>query len=115
MVELVYLARLREVFGSSRETVELPDDISSVSGLLEWLRSRGGAWARELAPGRALRAGNAAVGAVASFVGIVRDLNDAAKVSTLTLEHYPGMTEKALSAIVDDAKRRWDLYDVLIV
>jgi len=68
--------------------------------------------AREIA---ALRAGNAAVGAVASFVGIVRDLNDSAKVSTLTLEHYPGMTEKALSAIVDDAKRRWDLYEVLIV
>jgi len=55
MVELIYLARLRDVFGSSRETVELPDDISSVSGLLEWLRSRGGAWARELAPGRAVR------------------------------------------------------------
>jgi molybdopterin synthase catalytic subunit len=67
---------------------------------------------REIA---ALREGNAGVGAVASFIGIVRDLNDAAKVSALTLEHYPGMTEKALSAIVDDAKRRWDLYDVLIV
>lgn len=67
---------------------------------------------REIA---ALRAGNAAVGAVASFVGIVRELNDAADVSALTLEHYPGMTEKALSAIVDDAKRRWDLYEVLIV
>jgi molybdopterin synthase catalytic subunit len=62
-----------------------------------------------------LREGNAAVGAVASFVGIVRDLNDSASVSTLTLEHYPGMTEKSLSAIADDAKRRWDLYDVLIV
>ena len=55
MVELVYLARLRDVFGSARETIELPEDISSVSGLLEWLRSRGGAWARELAPGRAVR------------------------------------------------------------
>jgi molybdopterin synthase catalytic subunit len=62
-----------------------------------------------------LRKGNARVGAVASFVGIVRDLNDAANVSTLTLEHYPGMTEKALQAIVDDAKQRWDLYDVLII
>ncbi len=62
-----------------------------------------------------LRKGNAGVGAVASFVGIVRDLNDAANVSTLTLEHYPGMTEKALQAIVDDAKQRWDLYDVLII
>src|ERR1700686_1818915 len=63
----------------------------------------------------ALRKGNAGVGAVASFVGIVRDLNDAASVTTLTLEHYPGMTEKALEAIVDDAKQRWDLYDVLII
>ena len=50
MVELVYLARLRDVFGSARETIELPEDISSVSGLLEWLRTRGGAWACELAP-----------------------------------------------------------------
>src|SRR5437868_2826315 len=62
-----------------------------------------------------MREGNPAIGAVASFVGIVRDLSDAARVSTLTLEHYPGMTEKALEAIADEAKRRWDLYDVLIV
>jgi molybdopterin synthase sulfur carrier subunit len=55
MVELVYLARLRDAFGTSRERVELPDGVSSVSGLLEWLRARGGAWARELAPGRAVR------------------------------------------------------------
>jgi sulfur-carrier protein len=55
MVELVYLARLRDAFGTARESVELPNDISSVAGLLEWLRARGGAWARELAPGRAVR------------------------------------------------------------
>jgi molybdopterin synthase sulfur carrier subunit len=55
MVELVYLARLRDAFGTSHERVELPDGVSSVSGLLEWLRARGGAWARELAPGRAVR------------------------------------------------------------
>jgi sulfur-carrier protein len=55
MVELVYLARLRDAFGTSRERVELPDGVSSVSGLLEWLRARGGPWARELAPGRAVR------------------------------------------------------------
>jgi len=51
---------------------------------------------REIA---ALRAGDARVGAVASFVGTVRDVNDAAEVTTLTLEHYPGMTERALEAI----------------
>ena len=63
----------------------------------------------------ALRAGDKRVGAVAMFVGVVRDLNDAAQVSTLTLEHYPGMTEKALAQIVDDAKQRWDIYDALVI
>ncbi len=55
MVQLVYLARLRDAFGSSGERVELPDGIASVSALLQWLRTRGGAWALELAPGRAVR------------------------------------------------------------
>ena len=62
-----------------------------------------------------LRAGNAKVGAVAAFVGIVRDLNDAADVRTLTLEHYPGMTEKALAGIVAEATTRWEVYDALVV
>ena len=62
-----------------------------------------------------LRAGDTRVGAVATFTGLVRDLNDAARVSTLTLEHYPGMTEKALAHIVDDAKQRWDIYDALVI
>jgi molybdopterin synthase catalytic subunit len=68
--------------------------------------------AREIA---ALRAGDARVGAVAAFIGLVRDINDAAAVSTLTLEHYPGMTEKALSGIVDEAKSRWRVYDALVI
>jgi|SRR5205809_7399037 len=68
--------------------------------------------AREIA---ALRAGDARVGAVAAFIGLVRDINEAAAVKTLTLEHYPGMTEKALAAIVDEAKSRWDVYDALVV
>jgi molybdopterin synthase catalytic subunit len=67
---------------------------------------------RELA---ALRAGNPRIGAIASFIGVVRDLNDASQVSTLTLEHYPGMTEKALSKIVDDAKNRWQIDDALVI
>ncbi len=62
-----------------------------------------------------LRAGNPAVGAIASFVGVVRDLNDGASVDTMTLEHYPGMTEKALQAIVAEAEQRWDLIDVSVV
>src|SRR2546423_7203533 len=62
-----------------------------------------------------LRASDARVGAVAAFVGTVRDVNDAARVATLTLEHYPGMTEKALEAIVAEARQRFDIYDALVV
>ncbi|HEY0562140.1 MAG TPA: molybdopterin synthase catalytic subunit MoaE [Methylophilus sp.] len=62
-----------------------------------------------------LRAHNPNVGAVASFIGLVRDLNDANKVSTLTLEHYPAMTEKSLLAIAQQAKARWDIIDTLII
>ena len=62
-----------------------------------------------------LRAGNPAVGAIASFIGLVRDLNDGAPVTSMTLEHYPGMTEKALEAIVAEANERWDLIDAAVV
>src|SRR5512137_398842 len=62
-----------------------------------------------------LRAGDPKVGAVASFVGVVRDLNEGADVAAMTLEHYPGMTERALAAIVEQAKARWALYDVLVI
>ena len=62
-----------------------------------------------------LRAADARVGAVAAFVGTVRDVNDASRVATLTLEHYPGMTEKALDAIVAEARARFDIYDALVV
>ncbi len=62
-----------------------------------------------------LREGNPKVGAVASFVGIVRDLNDGDAVATLTLEHYPGMTEKSLEDIVAQAQQRCDIYDALVV
>jgi molybdopterin synthase catalytic subunit len=68
--------------------------------------------AREIAE---LRAGNAKVGAVAAFIGFVRDLNDATEVRTLTLEHYPGMTEKALAGIVAEAAGRWDICDARVV
>lgn len=63
----------------------------------------------------ALRAGRPNVGAIASFVGTVRDLNQGSGVSAMTLEHYPGMTEKALETIVAQARGRWDLDDVLVV
>ena len=63
----------------------------------------------------ALRAQNPKVGAVACFVGTVRDINEGEAVETMELEHYPGMTEKALEAIVDEAQRRWAGIEVLIV
>lgn len=62
-----------------------------------------------------LRKGNAKIGAIASFIGLVRDMNEGDDVSTMTLEHYPGMTEKALEDIVAQAKSRWELYDALVV
>ena len=55
MVQLVYLARLREVLGVSAEAVDLPREVATVASLLAWLRGRGGAWADELAPGKAVR------------------------------------------------------------
>jgi molybdopterin synthase catalytic subunit len=62
-----------------------------------------------------LRAGNPAIGAVASFVGVARDRNDGSAVATLTLEHYPGMTERALQKICEDAAQRWNVIDILVV
>ena len=63
----------------------------------------------------AVRGGDARVGALVSFVGLVRDMNHGAGVSEMTLEHYPGMTEKALEAIVTEAKGRWDIYNALVI
>ena len=57
----------------------------------------------------AMRRGNPKIGAIASFVGVVRDINEGSSVATMTLEHYPGMTEKALSEIVQQARSRWDV------
>jgi len=54
-VSLVYLARLREAFGASSEHVVAPPDVNTVGALRTWLAGRGGAWAAELAPGRAVR------------------------------------------------------------
>jgi molybdopterin synthase catalytic subunit len=63
----------------------------------------------------ALRARDPRVGAVAAFVGTMRDVNDGTSVATMTLEHYPGMTESALQAIVDEARERFDIVDALVV
>lgn len=63
----------------------------------------------------ALRKGNPKVGAVASFVGVVRDVNEGDRVAQMTLEHYPGMTEKAIKEIITQAKGRWRVFDVLVI
>ena len=63
----------------------------------------------------ALHAANAGIGAVVGFVGYMRDYNDGQEVTGMTLEHYPGMTEKALAGIVEQAGQRWPLLGVAIV
>ena len=63
----------------------------------------------------ALYRSNPKVGAVASFLGLVRDSNAGQGVSAMTLEHYPGMTEKALARIVEDAQARWEILDVCVI
>jgi len=62
-----------------------------------------------------LRRNNPKVGAVASFVGVMRDINDGSTVAEMTLEHYPGMTEKAIDEIIGQAKGRWDILDALVI
>jgi len=63
----------------------------------------------------ALRKGDPRVGAVVTFLGTVRDMNDGSQVKGMALEHYPGMTEKALQEILDQAATRWDLYKTLVI
>jgi len=62
-----------------------------------------------------LRVGDRGVGAIASFIGTVRDVSDATTITGLTLEHYPGMTEAALDEIVAEARQRFDIRDALVV
>jgi molybdopterin synthase catalytic subunit len=67
---------------------------------------------RELA---ALTDGRRDIGALACFVGLVRDVADGEPISAMTLEHYPGMTEREIARIEAEARRRWPLDDVLVV
>src|SRR5882757_9489546 len=67
---------------------------------------------REIA---ALRHGNAQIGAVAAFIGVVRDMNDGNAVADMTLEHYPGMTEKSIAEIIRQAQARWKIFDALVI
>ncbi|MCF6355589.1 MAG: molybdopterin synthase catalytic subunit MoaE [Candidatus Polarisedimenticolaceae bacterium] len=62
-----------------------------------------------------LRAASPAIGALVSFVGLMRDINEGDTIRTMTLEHYPGMTEKALEAIVTEAHERWNLIGIRVI
>lgn len=62
-----------------------------------------------------LRAQDPRIGALVSFVGTVRDMNDGARVSEMELEHYPGMTEQALAKIVEQAQARWPLFGARVI
>ena len=66
-----------------------------------------------------ISSGNDGIGGVCSFIGLVRDFSgqqgEDKKISSMTLEHYPGMTEKQLAKIEEDARSRWELSDVLII
>ena len=64
---------------------------------------------------QALRRDDKRVGAVCSFIGTVRDLNDGLTVSSMELEHYPGMTEKAIEAMIDEAVARFDIFAVRVI
>ena len=62
-----------------------------------------------------LRRSDPSIGAVAAFIGQVRDVNDGDAISTLTLEHYPGMTEKSLQEIIERARERWAFHEALVI
>lgn len=62
-----------------------------------------------------MRANKPQIGAIVSFVGTVRDINEGASVTAMELEHYPGMTEKALQEIIAQAQQEWQLIDVSVI
>ena len=63
----------------------------------------------------ALRSADARVGAVCSFIGTVRDRNDGTSVASMELEHYPGMTEKSIEAMIDEAHKRFDIFGARVI
>ena len=62
-----------------------------------------------------LRGNDSSIGAVVTFIGLMRDINEGERVEKLTLEHYPGMTEHALQQIVDEANSRWEIQHCRVV
>lgn len=63
----------------------------------------------------AISQGRTDIGAIASFVGLARDMNEGNGIQAMVLEHYPGMTEKVLAGLVDEARSRWALLDVTLI
>ncbi|HJL61511.1 MAG TPA: molybdopterin synthase catalytic subunit MoaE [Pseudomonadales bacterium] len=64
---------------------------------------------------RALAEASKGIGGINTFVGLVRDINDASDVSSLFLEHYPGMTEKQIETILQEAASRWDVQSATVI
>ena len=62
-----------------------------------------------------LRANDARVGAVCSFVGTVREINSGNAISSMELEHYPGMTEKSITSMMEEAAKRFDIYGARVI
>ena len=62
-----------------------------------------------------MRRGNPKIGGIAAFVGVVRDVNNGDPVAGMTLEHYPGMTERSIEAIIREARARWQVLDALVI
>jgi molybdopterin synthase catalytic subunit len=62
-----------------------------------------------------MRRGNPKIGGIAAFVGVVRDVNEGDPVAGMTLEHYPGMTERSIEAIITQARARWQVLDALVI
>ena len=63
----------------------------------------------------ALRQNDKRIGAICTFTGTVRDRNDGQNVSSMELEHYPGMTEKAIDAMIDEAFKRFDIFGARVI
>jgi molybdopterin synthase catalytic subunit len=62
-----------------------------------------------------MRRGNSKIGGIAAFIGVVRDMNEGDPVAAMTLEHYPGMTERSIEGIVTEARARWQILDALVI
>jgi len=62
-----------------------------------------------------MRENNSNIGAIVNFIGLVRDLNQGSSIGSMALEHYPGMTEKSISQIVEQAMLRWKLQDAIVI